>query len=112
MSDVAELEAQINALQAKLADLELSAVMTEEGFHGNMPVGPLGDDLGDSSGITGRAVNGAETDCATDSTKPWVRYRKSTYAFSEETVGPAVPCDPDYIYFRKANWYGGEIVIQ
>jgi len=65
-----------------------------------------------SSSITGRAINGAETDCNTDTAKPWVRYRKSTYAFSEETVGPAVPCDPDYIYFRKANWYGGEIVIQ
>jgi len=64
------------------------------------------------TGITGRTQNGAESDINTDSTKPWVRYRKSTFAFSEETVGPTVPTDPDYIYFKKANWGGGEIVIQ
>ena len=65
-----------------------------------------------STSITGRAQNGAETDVNTDTTKPWVRYRKSTFAFSEETVGPSVPTDPDYIYFKKSNWGGGEIVIQ
>ena len=65
-----------------------------------------------SSTITGRAENGAETNVNTDTDKPWVRYRKSTFAFSEETVGPSVPTDPDYIYFKKSNWGGGEIVIQ
>jgi hypothetical protein len=62
--------------------------------------------------ITGRAENGAETNCNTDTAKPWVRYRKSTFTFSEETAGPTVPCDPDYIYFRKSKWGGREIVIQ
>ena len=103
---IAQLEQRISFLLDKTFEDESGQDML-----GDQPIEPPVI-LGDGSGITGRAQNGAETDVDTDTAKPWVRYRKSTFAFSEETVGPTVPTDPDYIYFEKANWGGGEIVIQ
>lgn len=72
---------------------------------------PLFEEAGTGGGILCRAPNGAETDGNASPEKPWIKYTKSTFKFSEETSGPAVPCNPDTAWFKKENWYGGEIVI-
>lgn len=109
MSDVAELEAQINALQASLAELELSAVMTEEGFHGNMPVGPLGDDLGDSFSWDALAFGYAQSGAVITIHAGSIRLHGiGNYSVAEDTV--TLTGATEWVYVQQAKTSGAATI--
>lgn len=83
---------------------------------GYIKVTPRGIDLyiNGSSAFTGiaYAVNGTKTTgLASDGSKPWVKYDRSTQTFSQETGPAPQPWGMNEVWFEKAHT-PGNIVMQ
>lgn len=69
--------------------------------------------LDDAAAFSGRAwsPDGRKTTgLDSDSAKPWVKFDKTTYVFSEQAGPPSYPWPDTEVWFEKAYTYG-DIVI-
>lgn len=64
--------------------------------------------------FSGRAYapNGKETALLnSDAGKAWIKFRRDTYEFSEETGPPSTPWPSNEVWFRKAGVAGDIVVV-
>jgi len=98
----AKLNRNFDRIEAALSEYGVS--MTTMGPHKRRVLTRAGS--GVFSG-TAYAPNGhPTTGLSSDSTKQWVKFKKGTFAFTQEVGPPSDPCPADEYWFRKSGVAG------